>query len=147
MSARTAFAWLLEYAPGRSAAFAAQSALSLVEAPTVIHVPGAPVHCLGLMCWEAHRLALLDLGLLCGQAVAGKPAAQHALVIAWQARASGQTRLGAIAAPALARMIEVSDTHACGAPDDAGALQAIALSWFEHEGRPVPVVDAARLFS
>jgi chemotaxis signal transduction protein len=147
MSARTAFAWLLEYAPGRCAAFGAQSALSLVEAPAVVYVPGAPVHCLGLMCWEAHRLALLDLGLLCAPGASRPEAAQHALVIAWQAHGGHDTRLGAIAAPALARMIEVSDAHACAAPAGAGALRRIALSWFEHEGQPVPVVDTARLFS
>jgi hypothetical protein len=118
-----------------------------VESPAVVHVPGAPAHCLGLMCWEAHRLALLDLAVLCGAGSVGPWLPPHALVVAWQAHGCTEAQLGGLAAPALARRIDVGDAQQCEPPADAGALRAVALSWFTHEGRPVAVVDAARLFS
>lgn len=151
MSARTAQGWLLEFTAGRAVAFAAHSTLALVESPACVHVPGAPPHAAGLMRWEGRDLALIDLGVMFagddGDAREADPRPTHALVVAWRATPDEPANHGAVAAPSLARMVEVRDDWQCPPPAHSGELARIALAWFEHEGRAVAVADPARLFA
>lgn len=150
MSARVAPAWLLEYSSGRFAALALQSTLALLEKPTYSFVPGAPVHCLGLMRWEGRRLPLVDLERLGESAnpISIDASLSHAIVLAWKQKGSSQrVELGAIAAPQSVMLIQVRDEQECPAPEDSGMLRLLAASWFEHAGQPVAVLDTAKLFS
>lgn len=144
----TATARLLEYAPGRAVALAPHATIELLEAAPVLHVPGAPAHALGLIRWQGRRIPLLDLGVMLGALPACAEAAPaHVLVVAWQAAPREPVDFGALMAPRLLHSVAVDDTRACALPDDGAPWAAIAQACFTHEGRPVPVLDLARVFA
>ena len=143
--AAVAAAWLLEYRRGEYAAFPAARALALVERPRVAAIPGAPAHCVGLMSWEGRYAPILDLACMAyptDRAAEASPS--YALVLAWQSPAGWQP--GALSAPFLAAMTQVSDTQQCEPLPDRGLLPHLACSWFSFEAQPTPVIDVDRLF-
>jgi hypothetical protein len=138
---------LLEYRPGGFVAFPAHTTIALVDSPTVVTVPGSPYYCVGLMAWEGRQLPLLDLDtLLRAYPNGAPPATGHVLVLAYQSAPGQALQYGAVCARSLVRMVEVADSQGCELPGDSDLWPWIALSCFEHEGRPVPVLDTARLF-
>lgn len=144
-SAAAAAAWLLEYHPGKYAAFPATRALALAERPHVSTVPGAPAHCLGLMFWEGRYVPLLDLACMAcpaDRAAKAMPPPAYALVLAWHGPGGWQP--GALSAPFMATMSQVSDPQQCASLPDL--LPHLACSWFSFEGQPTPVIDVDRLF-
>ena len=141
-----ASARLLAYSSDAAAAFPEHCAVALIEAPGVFEVPGAPAHCAGLIEWADKLVPLIDLKALADGARAGDGAiATHALVVAWQRAPGAELQFGAVYAPALVTALRVSDSQHCEAPD-GHALAAIATTFFESEGRAVPIVDTHRLF-
>jgi chemotaxis signal transduction protein len=141
-------AYLLEYRPDCFVAFPAHTGVELVDQPVFLPVPGMPYFCLGLMAWQGRRIPLLDLDrLLTGPSVGANPLIGHVLVLAYQSAPGRALDYGAVLAPSLIRMIEVLDSQQCALPADIDALLRTALSCFEFEARPVPVLDTARVFS
>jgi chemotaxis signal transduction protein len=141
-------AYLLEYAKSHVVAFPAHTGVELIEQPAIVMVPGAPPFCLGLMAWQGRRIPVLDLNsLLAGSAVQGKPTVGHVLVLAYQPEPGQPLEYGAVLAPSLIQMIEVTDSQQCALPVDIEGLLRISLSCFEYEGQAVPVLDTSRIFS
>ena len=139
---------LIEYERGRFVALPAHTTLELVERPPLTTVPGAPYYCRGLVAWQGRQLPLLDLRALM-RAYNDKPPApfDHVLVLAFQ-RAPGQPlEYGALCAPSLVRIIEVSDSQQCALTNDSDLWPWISLSCFLYEGLVVPVLDTGRLFA
>lgn len=142
-----AAARLLEYRRGACVAFAAHTTIALIDSPAVVPVPGAPYYCVGLIEWQQRQLPLIDLHTLLRAYPDGEPPPTgHALVLAYQAAPGQPLEYGAVCARSLVQMIEVADSQACELPADSDLWPWIAISCFEHEGRPVPVIDTARLF-
>lgn len=142
-----ASARVLEYKRGASVAFPAHTTMGLLDEPQVVPVPGAPYYCAGLVAWEGRQLPLLDLNALLRaypDKAAGKIA--HVLVLAYQSGPAQPLHYGAVCAPSLLRMVQVSDDQQCALPDDSDLWSLIANSCFLHEGRPVPIIQTARLF-
>jgi hypothetical protein len=138
---------LLEYKRGCFVAFPAHATIGLVDNPKVVPVPGAPYYCLGLLPWQGRRLPLLDLNtLLRAYPDADPPPAGHVLVLAYQIAPGGPLQYGAVCAPWLVRMIEVTDSQQCDLPADGDLWPWISLSCFDYEGNAVPVLDTSRLF-
>jgi hypothetical protein len=142
-----ASAWLLKYKPGGCVAFPAHTTMGLVDRPAIRVVPGTPYYCPGLFQWEGRYLPLVDLNALL-RAYPGEtvPVIEHVLVLAWQPAPGKALAYGAVCAPHLVRKIEVDDSQQCPLPEDSDLWPWTALSCFRHEGRPVPVLDTARLF-
>lgn len=138
---------LLEYRPGRFVAFAPHTTVALVDDPAVVPVPGAPYYCIGLMPWQDRQVPLLDLNVLLRAYPTGEAApVGHVLVLAYQCAPNRPLDYGAVCARSLVQLVEVSDEQACELPNDSDLWPWIAMSCFEHQGRPVPVIDTARLF-
>ncbi len=138
---------LLEYKRGCFVAFPAHATIGLLENPEVVPVPGAPYYCLGLMPWQGRQLPLLDLDtLLRAYPAAAPPDSGHVLVLAYQGAPGRALEYGAVCAPWLVQMIQVTDSQQCELPPDSDLWPWISLACFEHEGHAVPVLDTARLF-
>jgi hypothetical protein len=142
-----AAARVLEYRPGRFVAFPPHTTVALVDDPPVVAVPGAPYYCVGLVPWQQGHVPLLDLDTLLRAYAEREPAPSgHVLVLAYQSAPNEPLAYGAVCARSLVRLVEVGDEAACPLPADSDLWPWIALSCFEHEGTPVPVIDTARLF-
>lgn len=138
---------LLEYKRGCFVAFPAHATIGLIDNPKVVPVPGAPYYCLGLMPWQGRQLPLLDLNtLLRAYPDADPPPTGHVLVLAYQSAPGQPLEYGAVCAPWLVRMIEVTDSRQCDLPGDSDLWPWISLSCFDDEGHAVPILDASRVF-
>ena len=147
-SAPRAAARLLEYQRGRFVAFGAHSTLELIDQLKPVSVPGAPYYCRGLIAWQGRQLPLLDLHtLLRAYPDDYAPPLRHVLVLAFQRAPRAPLEYGALCAPSLLQMIDVADDQQCDLPTDSDLWPWISMACFEHQGQPVPVLDAARLFS
>lgn len=92
-------------------------------------------------------MPLIDLNALLRAHPDGKaPVIEHVLVLAWQRGAAEALTYGAVCAPHLVHKVEVDDSQQCPLPEDSDLWPWTAMSCFRHEGRPVPVLDTARLF-
>lgn len=139
---------LLEYKRGCFVAFPAHATIGLIDNPKVVAVPGAPYYCLGLMPWQDRQLPLLDLNtLLRAYPDADRLPAGHVLVLAYQSAPGEPLQYGAVCAPWLVQMIEVTDSQQCDLPADSDLWPWISLSCFDYEGHAVPVLDASRVFA
>lgn len=139
---------LLEYRRGRHVAFPPHTTVVLVDSPPVLHVPGAPYYCVGLMRWQDRQLPLIDLDTLLRAYPDGEPAPTgHVLVLAYQPAPNQPLAYGAVCARSLVQTVQVADSDACELPQDSDLWPWIAVACFEHAGQPVPVIDTARLFA
>lgn len=147
--AEVALACVLDYAPGASVALPIHAGVELVEQPRVIPVPGVPASCLGLLTWQGRQLPLIDLQryLHAADGGGGITNFSHVLVVAYQTQAGRPIEYGALCAPFLIRMIQVTDGQQCQADSTNTILNTLSISWFQHQGRAIPVMDPARLFS
>jgi chemotaxis signal transduction protein len=144
-----ATAYLLEYRKNRFVAFPAHTGVELIDQPKVVIVPGQPGFCLGLMSWQGgRRIPLIDLEkLLTDGGGQGSTSIGHVLVLAYQSAPNQALQYGAVLAPSLIRMIEVTDSQQWALPVEIEALPRISLSCFEYQGQAVPILDTAGLFS
>ncbi|HSV52353.1 MAG TPA: hypothetical protein VLJ57_09570 [Burkholderiaceae bacterium] len=144
-----AVARLVEYTPGRQVAFPPHTTLELIENPVFVAVPGAAGHAWGLLAWQGQRLALLDLdALLSARPATDRAVApRYALVLAFQPVPQGPVARGAIGLAALPQTVTAGDDAQCELPTDSDLWPLLALSCFQHDGHPVPILDTARLFT
>lgn len=144
---RTAPARLLEYRHGRHIALPVHASREVLERPQVVAVPGTAYYCAGMTKWQGQWLPVLDLQVLLNAYRAEHAApTRYLLVVAYQSASFQPLRHGVIALPVLPTTIEVADDALCPLPADSDLWPLLALSCFEHDGQPVPVLDAARLF-
>jgi len=78
----------------------------------------------------------------------GDPLARpgYALVGAYQSRPGARIEHGAVATLSLPQTVGVDDASQCDLPQDSDLWPLLALSCFEHEGQPVPILSTAQLF-
>jgi CheW-like domain len=138
----------IEYARGHFAALPMHTAIELVDAPRVRHVPGAAYYCDRLLAWRDHWLPLLDLRTLL-EAHDNPYAApmRYALVVAWQPAPGAAVRHGALALPAAPVVVSVSDATQCALPIESDLWPWIASACFAEGEQVIPVLDTTRLFS
>jgi chemotaxis signal transduction protein len=126
-------------------ALPAHTTLEIIDRPVAVHVPGAPVHALGLLAWQDKRIALIDVAALVGATSMRTQPPRYALVLAYQAEPNAPIEHGAIALDTLPDTTNIDDAAACAVPQSK-PWRAIAISCFEAGGLPVPIVDTAALF-
>lgn len=143
-----ALACLLDYAPGASVALPVHSGVELIEQPRIVPVPGMPACCLGLLTWQGRQLPLIDLRrYLDASCPIDVTYFSHVLVVAYQTSRGMPIEYGALCAPFLIRMIEVADSQQCASEASESILNSLSISCFQYQGRAVPVIEPARLFS
>lgn len=139
---------LLPYARGRHIALPPHTTIELIENPQVLSVPGSAYYGHGLIAWQGQHIALIELDFLLRAMPNGQAtqAPRYALVVAYQQAAGLAIEHAAIALTQLPESVTVSDAAMCALPDNSDLWPMIALSCFEHNGQPVPVVDTSKLF-
>jgi hypothetical protein len=144
---RSASARVLEYAPGHHIALPVHAALELIDQPSAVAVPGSAYYGVGMTRWRDEWLPVIELPVLlyAYRQPYAAPARYH-LVVAYQVAPGQPLQHGVLALPELPFTIEVNDSEQCDLPDDCDLWPLISLACFRYQGRPVPVVDAARLF-
>jgi hypothetical protein len=140
-------AQLLEYAHGRHVALPQHATLEVLEQPQIVPVPGSAYYSVGLAKWQNRWLPVIDLHVLL-QAYRKQYAAptRYLLVVAYPTAPRTPLQHGVIALPMLPAVITVFDDTLCPLPTDSDLWPHLALSCFEHQGRPVPILDTGRLF-
>ncbi len=139
---------LIEFARGRMVALPPHTTLEIVEHPQAVTVPGAAYYGYGLMTWQGQRVPMIDLDAM----LRAYPQAQrtrtprYALVVAYQRAPGLPVEHGAIGLAELPQNVMVRDADCCELPTDSDMWTHIALSCFQLDGQPVPIVDTARLF-
>jgi chemotaxis signal transduction protein len=142
----TAAALLLGTRSGRLFALPLHTTLELLEHADPLRVPGRAPHALGLVGWRGRRIPLVDADGLLDAAAVPQDAPRYALAVAWQSAPGAAPDYGALVVAGVPEIVRVEDRVACPLPDDGAAWSRFALSCFLRAGRPVPILDTARLF-
>ena len=117
----------------------------IVDHPKATPVPGAPRHAIGLLEWQGVRIPLIDVAVLMGASPPREREPRYALVVATQAEPGAPIEHGALALDTLPETVDVLDTAACDIPQGP-VWRRVAVSCFEKDGLPVPILDTARIF-
>ena len=140
-------AWLLDFGGRHEGVVSERQMLHLLPAPFSLHdVPASPSFCRQVLVWQQEPIPVMDISAW----LEGRPARNDPAVVAITAFSTGTTgegRRAALMLSGIPRRIVVTDEQACDLPADLGVWRQIALSCFEYEGRPVPVVNLAHAFS
>lgn len=137
-------AWLLDFGGDCRAAVGTREMLHLVDAPVTFAVPCTPGYCGHIAIWQDRLLPVMDIAARVG-CVSHKT--QFLAVIGYQQQRGEYPQFGALALSSPPRQLAVSDAQACRLPGEDGAWRELAISCFEHQGSPVPVLNLCRIFS
>ncbi len=137
-------AWLLDFGGSCQAAVGARELVHLVDEPTTFAVPCTPEYCRRVVSWQEHLLPVMDIQARFG-AASGK--APFLAVVGYQQQRGAYPQFGALMLASSPRQLAVTDAQACPLPDDNSAWKELAISCFDHQGVPVPVLDLRRIFS
>jgi chemotaxis signal transduction protein len=137
-------AWLLDFGDACRAAVGARELLHLVDAPATFAVPCTPGYCRRVVLWQERLLPVMDIATRVG-AQPGK--APFLAVIGYQQQRGEYPQFGALMLSSPPRQLAVSDEQTCRLPEENSAWQELAISCFEHQGAPVPVLNLCRIFS
>jgi hypothetical protein len=146
--------WLLHLSGGLRAAIGLRQMLYILpDEPATHAVPRAPVHATRIFVWQQHLVPLIDLHAY----LSGSKAQPGADASSWQPMvgvvgcatgsetedsAAQGAALGALMLSRAPDRIQVSDSQACGLPDELAAWAPIAMSCFRHPLHgPVPILD------
>lgn len=138
-------AWLLDLGAGYRAAVGERQLVHLLYAPQSYPVPRTPAHARRVLPWQEHLLPVFDVVNWLGGALppTGLPVAG---IFAYQRGQGEMPQYGALWLAAPPARLSVTDQQACDLPEPNSAWQALAISCFEHEGAPVPILDLRRLY-
>ena len=141
-------ALVFHYADDARVALPPHTSTALVEAAELVEVPAAPYFCKHLLRWQNQWLPVLELqSLLNASPSHHPPRGTHVLVVAYQAAKNAAIEYGALRLVGLPLMVPVTDAMACDLPATSDYWSQIAISCFEYEGQPVPVLDTKQLFA
>jgi chemotaxis signal transduction protein len=136
-------AWLLDFGGACKAAVGTRELLHLVDAPATFAVPCTPEYCRSIVLWQERLLPVMDIAARLG---ARPLAAPFLAVIGYQQQRGEYPQFGAFMLSSPPRQLAVSDEQACRLPDENSTWRELALSCFEHQGLPVPVLNLRRIF-
>jgi len=137
-------AWLLDFSQSFCAAVGTRVLLQIIDNPKLHPVPCAPQHCSSVFSWQGRLLPVVDMASILGV----EPQTPHLLAIAGYRELPGEPiRFGALllAAPPVA--IAVSDNQSCMLPEHSEVWSKFAFSCFEQQGKAIPILHLARVFS
>lgn len=138
-------AWVLELGAQRRVAVGVREQVQLLPASAARERSGAPACCRHELDWNGRVLPVVDLGI----ALDGRGCDGPQRLIGIYAY---ETQRGALAAGALwlarpPRLVQVDDSAACALPADWNPPAEIALSCVALDGRAVPIIDLAAVFT
>lgn len=137
-------AWLLDFGGACRAAVGTRELLHLVDAPVTFVVPYTPDYCRHVVLWQERLLPVVDIAARLGALPCTSP---FLAVIGYQQRRGESPKFGALKLSSPPRQLAVSDEQACSLPGDNSAWRELAISCFEHQATPVPVLNLCSIFS
>lgn len=118
----------------------------LPDAPARTRVPGSPVFMNEAVNWDDEVVPVFDAARFAG--VEEEPGVAHYYgIVRYRSSASMPPKFGAVKMRGLPQRVEVDDESACDLPEALAGWRPFTVSCFHHEGRQVPVLDLAALFS
>lgn len=136
-------AWLLDFGDSCRAAVGTRELLHLVDAPATFDVPCTPDYCRSVVYWQERLLPVMDIAARLGAAPQRAP---FLAVIGYQQQRGEYPQFGALKLASPPQQLAVSDEQACPLPAQIGAWQELAISCFEHQGAPIPVLNLKYIF-
>lgn len=136
-------AWLLDFGDACQAAVGTRELLHLVDAPSTFAVPCTPGYCRRVVMWQERLLPVMDMAARVGAEPCNAP---FLAVVGYQQQRGEYPQFGALMLNTPPRKLDVSDESACRLPESNGAWRELAISCFEHQGVPVPILDLRRIF-
>lgn len=136
-------AWLLDFGGSCQAAVGLRELLHLVDTPASFAVPCTPAHCRRVVLWQERLLPVMDIAVRLGHT---SSAASFLGVVGYQRQRGEQPQFGALALASPPRQLAVTDDQACRLPEENGLWRELAISCFEHQGEPIPVLNLNRIF-
>ena len=136
-------AWLLDFGGSCQAAVGLRELLHLVDTPASFAVPCTPAYCRRVVLWQERLLPVMDIAVRLGSA---SPAAPFLAVVGYQRQRGEHPQFGALPLASPPRQLAVTDDQACRLPEENGAWRELAISCFEHQGVPIPVLNLNRIF-
>lgn len=137
-------AWLLDFGRAGCAAVGTLVLLELIDQPKTFVLPDTPQYCRRVVFWKDQLLAVMDMNVRLG----GLPEPPKLLAVAgYQSSSGGETRFGALMLASTPVAVSVGNSQACALSELSSVWQPLAISCFEHEGVPVPVLNLGRIFA
>ncbi|MCV6636295.1 chemotaxis protein CheW [Candidatus Albibeggiatoa sp. nov. NOAA] len=138
-------AWLLDFGQGLRAAVGAHEMSHVLMEADIFNIPRCPTYCNEVIVWENEILPVLDVGaLLTGRRIERE---NDLLGVAVYQLTDIYITYVAMHLVDLPQSIYVEDDSACPLSDYQDIWKPFAISCFEHEETPVPVIDLRFLFS
>jgi chemotaxis signal transduction protein len=137
-------AWLLDFGDACYAAVGTRELLHLIDAPSTFPVPCTPEYCSRVVLWQERLLPVMDISARIGSRPRTAP---FLAVIGYQQQRGEYPHFGALLLASPPKQLAVSDEQACRLPDGKENWRELAISCFEYQGSPVPVLNLCRLFS
>lgn len=139
-------AWFLALDNEFSAAVGRLEIVHLLQFPVLHAVHGGPFYCSRVLIWQNRILPAMDLAAW----LRGKQVNRTfilAAVVAYQDTRSIEPQYGSILLSELPRQIMVDDSQACSLPEKPRGWSNIAISCFDFDGKPVPILNLSHIFS
>jgi chemotaxis signal transduction protein len=145
--AKTSRAWLLDFGRGLQAAVGHQEMWQVLISPVLFDVPCTPTYCSEVLVFQDLILPVLDMSsLLEGQKTI--PVTSPVVGIAiYQDDPTQPIRYACLHLATTPQSIYVSDEQACDLPAHQPYWEPLAQSCFSIDGRTIPIIDLAYLFS
>ncbi len=137
-------AWVLNLGGGHSMAIGEREMIHLVDQPRLESIPHTPAHCHDVVLWEGEILPVMDMASWLGLDEGRR---ESVCVVAWQPRPDVRPGIGALVFSGMPLRVLVDDDQACDLPETPAGWGRVAQACFTHEGRPVPILDLAFVFS
>jgi len=143
----SAIAWIITL-PGdvRVAVGAVELVHVLPDTPGRIRLSEAPACFKEAISWGHGEVAIFDAGKF-SEGIEKIADTIYFGIVRYRSNASTPQRFGALKMSDMPKRVPVDDEMACDLPDSLQHWRPLIVSCFELEGRPVPVLDLAKLFS
>lgn len=139
-------AWILDLGRERMGAVGGGEMVHLLtEKPRTFEIPRSPRYARRVFIWQDRIVPLLDiLHRVEGEPMDGDVGTVG--IVRYRPGPEEPALLGGVRLAGVPSRAQVSDEQACALPDEAKPWRRFAVSCFEHDGEPIPVLDLPRLF-
>jgi chemotaxis signal transduction protein len=139
-------AWILDFGNSIQAAVGELEMVHLDEHPKLFAVPKTPYYCRQSLIWNDTIIPVIDIATGIGGQQVERENNYVAIVRYKDVRKDTLIHAALLLAAMPIRQV-VDDSLACPLPEQPEAWQAFAFSCFDFEGKSIPILDLARLFS
>ena len=140
-------AWLLECSDTLAIAVSDQEMVEFIDTPLRFEVPGSPEYCSAVVLWLDNLIPIMDIAVLLGNPP--DETKTRVNLLTYQEKPGEDLQQLAISVVRAPQKILVDDEQASELPEQiiSSVLMPISLSCFSHGGKPVVILDVARLGS